>query len=251
MLKIITSLAMFLAGLAAQAQTEERSVQPFTKIEMSGTIELIYTEGTEATLRVESDTEENLANLLTEVRGNTLKISRAGNADFPAKVYIEGCALESVKASGASKIAVTNQISTPEITISLSEGSRFSGNVLTEGIINLKAKSGSVFNIRTKSKKLNGKFRDGSKINLSGTSDTASLFASDRAFCNARNFTTDKVEITASTEANVLVHAGDEIVVTASEMAKVTYYGKPERVSLSHEILSSMNNKEGEMITAN
>lgn len=252
MLKIITSLAMFLAGLAAQAQPSEvRNVQPFSKIEISGTIELIYTEGIEANLRAESDNFENLKNLVTEVRGNTLRISRAGTDDFPAKIYIEGSGLESIKAAGASKVTITNQISTRDISIGLADAATFSGNVLTDGNISLKAKSGSVFNIRVKSKTLAGRFREGSRINLSGSSETADLFASSRAFCNARNFATGKIAIDASTGANVLVHAGNEIAVTASDMAKVTYYGKPGHVSMSREILSSLGKNEGEMITAN
>ena len=75
MLKIITTLSLFLIGMLAKGQeAENRELSSFSKVEVKNGIEVIYTESKMPFLRVEAENVSVLKNLITEVKGKTLKI---------------------------------------------------------------------------------------------------------------------------------------------------------------------------------
>jgi hypothetical protein len=77
MFKIITSLTLFAIGLLAQAQSvQTRNVQPFSKIEISSGVEVIITQGAQASLKVTSDAGQELKDIVTEFRNNALYIAQ-------------------------------------------------------------------------------------------------------------------------------------------------------------------------------
>lgn len=243
MFKIITSLAMFFANLAAGQTTETRQISAFSKIEVSDGVEVIFTQSPQTSLKAEVSDAPGLSMLLTRNDGKTLKIGCARNMCEKIKVYVSSPDLVSIKASNESKVVFANAIDTEKFSLSLASGSAFSGMVKAEGAVNLKGESGSVFNIRIESRWLYGNFQSGTKVNLSGNGGEVAIRTSDNAFCSARNFKTDKVSIKAAGQSSVEVSVKQAIAVDISDEATVKYFGLPGKTAFSPDAVTLVNPK--------
>ena len=242
MFKIITSLAMFFAGLVANGQVSEtRNVSTFNKIEITDGVEVIYTQSQEISVKAEASDGLGLSTLLTQTDGNTLKISCNGNLCETAKVYISAPEIISMRAAKDSKIIVVDRMNTKKFALSLASGSTFNGIVKAAGAVSLKGKSGSVFNILVESAAFHGNFQGGSKVNLSGNSQNAAIRTTDNTLCNARNFKTENVSVKATDESTVFVSVREEIAVEVAGNATVRYFGLPEKTSLNPEAVTVSN----------
>lgn len=244
MLKIITSLVVFLAGLTSNGQVSEtRTVSTFNKIEITDGVEVIYTQSENTSLKAEASDALGLSTLLTQNDGNTLKISCNGNRNENVKVYVSSPEIISVKASKESKVIFADRVDTKKFALSLNSGSEFRGIVNSESAINLKGKAGSIFNIRIDSQTLYGNFQSGTKVNLSGKSGDASIRTTGNALCSARNFKTDNVNVKAGDESTVEVSVHEAIAVDVTDQASVKYFGLPAKAKLNLEAVTVSNPK--------
>lgn len=251
MLRIITSLTLLAVGLFANAQVKEtRTVSPFTKIEITDGVELIFTQNDNYTLRVETTDGIGLSSLKTSNDSGVLKVSCKGNGCEPVKVYVTSPVLAGIKASKNAHFAMTNPLHSKDFSAMLTSGATFNGIVKAEGIASLKAKSNSVFNIRVESDALNGNFQSGARVNLSGKSKNVKINTGDDALCNARNFITDSVSITAGDTSHVMVSTTDAIQVIVAEFATVKYFGFPSKVSINPEAIASSNSNGQKLVAA-
>ncbi|RZJ30447.1 MAG: hypothetical protein EOO48_04950 [Flavobacterium sp.] len=244
MFKIITSLAMFFTALVTSGQvTETRNVSTFNKIEIADGVEVIFTQSPQTSLKAEASDALGLSTLLTQTDGKTLKISCNGNMCESVKVYLSAPEILAIKATSASKVVFTDKIDTRKLNLSLAAGSTFRGIVKSEGAVNLKGKSGSVFNIRVDSKSLSGNFQSGAKVNLSGTSGDVAIHTADDALCNARNFRTENVSVKAGGNSSVQISVKDAIAVDVAGEATVAYFGLPETAVLNPEAVIVSNQR--------
>ncbi len=241
---------MLITGLLANAQVSEtRDVSTFNKIEITDGVELIYTQSDTFSLKAEASDGLGLSTLLTKSENNTLRITCKGNLCEAAKVYVSAPELVSIKASRNSKVVVLDKLKTEKIALSLASGAQFRGNVNAEGLINLKAKSGAVFNIRVEAGSLHGNFQDDAKVNLSGNSGKTIIRAGNNALCSARNFKSGRVDVMASDNASITVSVLDEIAVEVGGDAMVRYFGFPGKTSLNPEAVTIGNPKS--LVTQN
>ena len=75
MTKLILTITSFIVGLVATAQvSENRNVSDFSKLKASQGIEVLYTVSNSNSIKVETDDNERLQMIKTEVEGETLKI---------------------------------------------------------------------------------------------------------------------------------------------------------------------------------
>ena len=93
MLKIITTLTLFLFGMLAKVQaTESRKVTEFSNVSIAHGIELLYTEKPVSSLEIETNNEATLKKIITEVHGETFKIYLKKGVETPSneitKVYL-------------------------------------------------------------------------------------------------------------------------------------------------------------------
>lgn len=231
MLKIITTLSMLLAGALAQAQTTDT----FTKINVKG-VEVFITESDIQSVKAD-------ATVRITIKDGILELSGTGNAS------ITMAKLESVTASD-SKISVTNQISGYALMLKL-DNSTFSGNVYTENLA-LFGESGSIFNVRTTSENVNGNFETRTKANISGNAGNVALVAQTGSHCHAKNLKTEKISAEATDDSTMIVLASKQIEVNVGDKAKVTYFGKPSKVSMNPDALVIHNTKvERRLLTQN
>jgi hypothetical protein len=231
MIKIFTSLSLFLLGLLAQAQTTEtRTVSKFTRMEVGNNIRVIYTESTAPSISAD-------ANLVAEVKDGTLKINAARPTDETYTVYVSGNNLASIEASGA-QITVTDQLSAPELDVTLEADATFEGNVKSAEKFTLHAQENTVFNGRVETSVLDATLNGHAKVCLTGKAQTATFHADNRTICVAGNFTANQMNVIADDYATVKIHAQDRLEIAVSEMARVTYTGKPVLVKMNENAIA-------------
>lgn len=230
MLKIITSLALFLIGLAAQAQTAE--LANVTKIHVKNGVELVYTENATPMLQVETLNPKNVS---TVVKGNTLTIS--AKKEKAVKVFVSTPKIESFKASSDSKITIDGPLTTDNLQIILNSGAQFSGLTRTE-TLKLYANYGTVYNGRSETKNFYGNFFN-AKVNLSGTALFSKMTADEHTYVYAKNFVSDYSKVNAESNSSVVLHGKKDLRFITDASANVTYYGCPENVEHNNRPVAS------------
>jgi hypothetical protein len=257
MLKIITTLTLILIGLVAKSQElENRKVSDFSKVEVQNGIELIYSEREQLSLQIELPDDTVTSNVVTEVKGKTLKIYLPkGNDCYKSKglvkVYLSNKNVAFFKASLYSKITVTNQISTLNSTVILNSESVFNGNIKNEGKTKILGERGTVFNGKIETQIIKGNFKDNAKANITGMAIKANILTNDTALCNAKNFVARLLTITAEGNTIVFIHSDSKIAVNVADNAKVTYTGFPEIIQLNEEAESLYKLKNNQALSLN
>jgi len=242
MFKIITTLTMFLLGLLAQAQvTETRTITPFSKIEITDGVALVFTQSDEIGLSAEASDALGLTSITTEVTGNVLKIGSKGNMNEPGKVYVSAHGITAISARKHSTITLANTLESKNISIALASGSVFSGSIKAQDI-SLKAKSGAVMNVFATSATLTGNFKSKAKVNLSGISEMAEINTNTAALCYARNFRSGKVAVNVGDYSSVMINANGYLNIHVAETGKVTYFGSPEKVTMQEDATAFVTN---------
>jgi hypothetical protein len=146
MLKIITTLTLFLIGILAKGQeVEMRTVSSFSKIKVKHGIELVYTESATTSIRIEAPSQSTLNNITTKVSGKTLTTS----------------------------ITIDDALFAEKLNIKLSSGASLTGTMKVNGTTMLQASEHTSFNGKIEASAINGNFTQNAKINLTGKSQLA------------------------------------------------------------------------------
>lgn len=235
MLKIIITAAVFLSGFIGQAQvSENRRINDFSKLEVESGIELIYMQGSENSLRIETEKLDNLNNVITEMNGKTLRVYYANNSkveenDNIIKVYVSGKNVNSFKAASKAKIIFKEPISSDEVYIEVQSGSSFTGVVLPNSKTTVKASSGSLFSGKFETDYFQGDFKSGATASLAGKAKKSVITTSTGAYCNAKNFFTEITIANARTSSSAILNA-KKIDASAIDTSSITVFGTTEKV---------------------
>jgi hypothetical protein len=259
MLKIITSVVVFASGLVTlgaqpdsaqrNAQQEEtRAVSTFNKIDVTDGIKVVYTKSDQSSLKVVASDGIGLSALVSNVSDGILTLMCKGNGKESVVVYLSSPQLVSVKARRAAEVALTAPLETTEFNAVLASRAVLSGTIHSSGAALLKGKTGAVFNVRIESPTLDGYFFSGTKANLSGVVTSADIVTQDNAFCNARNFGTKRIKVSASDTSTALINATNAVDVAVTDAAKVNYFGTPRKLALNRDAVVS---KKGILIADN
>lgn len=258
MLKIITTLSLFLIGMLAKGQeVENRTLSSFSKVEVKNGIELIYTESKIPSLQIETENPSVLKNLITEVRGKTLKIyllqkNNQNELGKTIKVYLSSEKVTSFEAKSKAKILAMNPITSEKLTINLKSEGQFSGTIRNNGATRLVANSGAIFNGRVETTSFVGQFKNNSKINLSGKTQKAVIATSDSSLLEAKNFIANHIVLNATGKSLAMIYVEKAIAVSVADEAKVSYAGYPEKINLNDEAESfQKTNSNKQLITYN
>lgn len=250
---IITSIA-FLSSLAAFSQVSEtRAVNDFTKLKASTSVKVFYTISDTKSVKVETDDNEKLKYIKTEVANGTLEIfvdSGDGNYNKRNKglrfktlnVYVSGPSLTSVKSSSSSKIKIENLNSAKEIEVKVSSSGSISGKFECS-LINIDASSSGDFKAQLEAKTVEVETSSSSDVDLSGTTVNLKIKSSSSSSCNANTLKAENVTAEASSSADIDVYASNSINAKASSSADINYYGNPAKVEADKSSSGSVNKK--------
>lgn len=186
------------------AKSETRAVSGFTKVDAGGAVNVEIVAQKEFSVTVEAD-DNLLANIKTEVSGDTLKI------------YSED------RISPKTRISV--KISMPAI-----EGLDLSG-----------ASSGSVSSVKDDALEL--KASGASKIKVDGAAKDLTADASGASTIEAESLQTQDAVVEASGASRVTVAATGELNVKASGASKIVYVGEPTNLKQNSSGESSVTKK--------
>lgn len=247
MLKLITTLTVFLFGILAKGQnTETRTITDFNKMEVKNA-KVIYTESNHSSLTIASEYNDTPETILTEVVNGTLKI-KGVNAGAATVVYVTGKAAN-FKLAQKAECTATKLITT-NVAVTLQSGSIFNGSLSNE-ITTIVAGKNSYFKGSVITGKLTAKLSANARAILSGKAQTASINAQSNVLCHARNFASDNLQVSADGTSKVTVYGGKNMGIAVIEDAKVTYNGTPKQLRLNENATVYKKVKKETLVTYN
>lgn len=231
---ILATLTIVLLTTSLQAQKwdkdgntskEERTVKSFTKVSVSGGIDLVIAQGNSKTITVEAS-ENAIDNLVTEVKNGQLKIYFDKNMRRvkKASVSITVNNLEKISASGGSDIESKGALKFDKLAIHSS--------------------GGSDIELELEVKHLDCHTSGGSDVDLDGSAETLELHASGGSDFNGFNFKTKEATVSASGGSDSNVYASESIKVSASGASDVNFKGDPKKTKLNSSGSSDIHSYE-------
>ena len=205
MIRINCSFSNF-SGIqgSGTSKIETRNVSAFTKIDVGGAINIEVSVQNDFSVEVRAD-DNLLANIKTEVSGNTLKIYSEDRISPKTRINVKISmpALEGVDVSGAS--------------------------------------SGVVANVKADSLEL--KASGASKIKIDGEAQSLKADASGASTIDAEGLKVADADIEASGASKATVSANNDLKVDASGASKISYIGEPKNIKQNSSGASSVTKK--------
>jgi hypothetical protein len=204
-------------SFAADAQQREaRPLTGFAAIEVGGGIDLDVRQAQGFSVEVEA--EGDPAEIVTELRDDTLVIRRKSSTSFffwnddDARVHVTLPTLASLTASGGSDV-------------------RTEGNFASDNL-KLVASGGSDLTIAVSAGSLEATASGGSDLRLSGSARSARVRSSGGSDLNASQLTAEEVDVQSSGGSDVMIAVRNSIVGSASGGSDVIYSGEPRTVDV-------------------
>lgn len=261
MSKVITTAAAVLMSFIAFSQvSENRTVGHFSKLKASNGIQVLYTISGTTSLRVETDNNEKLQYIKTEVEGETLKVYvETGSNNYKSsknrkgrningvnfqilKVFITGEALRGIKASSSADIKVENLNAANEIDLAVSSSGSISGKFEGDDIA-IDASSSGDFEGTITAKNIEVETSSSADVDLTGKTVKLTVKSSSSSSCDADKLLAEDVTATASSSADIEVYASKSIDAKASSSADINYYGNPAQVVADKSSSGSVTKK--------
>lgn len=199
-------------NIVIDANAEARSVSGFTAIEVSGSIDLFLSQGTEEGVAISASTDEIKQRIKTEIKGTTLHIYFDGKGlnwknwgNHRMKAYVTFKTLSKIEASGACNVKAIESIKQTELKIEMSGASDFTGDITVQ--------------------KLRIDASGASNIKISGSAGEANVDASGACTIRAYDLKTDMCKINASGGSNVRITVNKELNAQASGGSTVFFKG--------------------------
>lgn len=246
---------MALVSFLTQAQVSEfRKSGNFSKIEVESGIELIYSENSNLSIKAEAENEKDLRNIVTEVKGKTLRIYYATEKKTtianPLKIYVNANSVNSFKAVSNAKIVFKNLVKSEEIQIDVASGASFNGMLAQNSKVTINASTGATFCGQVETDYLSGNFKTGATVSLSGKAKKAVLYTSSGSFCTAKNLALENAKINAKELSSVLINGRGKIYANAESGSSITYFGQPKTVNIAENSIAINNRKHSQMLIA-
>ncbi|MBN9283594.1 MULTISPECIES: head GIN domain-containing protein [unclassified Flavobacterium] len=245
MIRFIITATIGLVGLLCNAQvSENRAIAGFTKIEVSKGVQVFFTQGNTTTVKVESDNEDKLKQIVTAVKGETLKISvqsKKGSTNFQVlKVSVTAPNVSSFKIDSGAGFSSENTITVKKAVVDLASGAVFSGNIkATEAV--LKLNSAATFKGNIETKDLGANLSGASTLKVTGKAENMKLETASSSFCKAKDLVVQNAVVKAESAAVVTVNVKNSLDVSANSTAVVKYYGTPKNISQQKATLGKIS----------
>lgn len=190
---------------------EERTVQAFTKIEVSTAIQIVLTQGNgNPSIVVEAD-DNLLPYIRTKVSEDKLVVDVSGHgfsATEAIVVHITVAHITDIEANSASKVSSTSRWRENRMELDINSAASLDMNIdVTELEIDLSSAG---------------------KINLSGKCDKLNAEVSSAADLNAEELNTKTADIEVSSAAKARINVSGSLSYDVSSAGRLDYSGNPE-----------------------
>jgi hypothetical protein len=218
---IFCAIVLFISVNAQQTKTivndpnaQIRNVGNFTGISVSGGIALYISQGTTDAVAVSCDDVKNTDKITTEVKNGVLKIyveQGAWNAwswkNKNIKAYVTVKNLESLEASGACAVKITDALTSANLKVHISGASVLKGE-LKVGTVKFHLSGASV-------------------VTLSGKAETAKIEVSGASVLKAFDLSVNVCNAEVSGASNISIAVVKELDAEASGASTLRYKGEP------------------------
>lgn len=208
---------LFLVGSVGYVQAESRTVGSFNAITVCCGIDVYLSEGNSSVITVETNYEEYLPQIKTEVKKGKLKVSfnMRNQIKRPKDMWIK------VNASATNLSEIT----------STSGAEVRSKEPLKAGSIEISANSGGGVKIELHATQLKCSVSSGADVRLTGSATTAAVSASSGGNINMKEMQVKVAEASASTGSDISLFVTEEVKAKASVGANIKYKGNPKTVN--------------------
>lgn len=213
----VTVMLIALTGMAQDVTVVDANASPrqisgsFSKIKVSHALKVVLTQGDTESVVVSASDEKYKADIITEVKNNTLHIYSDNNGMWvnktnrKLKVYVSFKTLEALTVSGASDVAVADAIRQQSLKLEVS------------GASTLKA--------ATELKSLSMDLSGASRVVLSGKVESLSAECSGASDLQAYKLEASTANLDVSGASSLDLSVSKEIAAEASGASKISYKG--------------------------
>jgi hypothetical protein len=201
-------LLLLVLQASAQTSTEDRTVGSFSYVDVGGAFKVIVTKGNKEAVKVIAD-QEYIGQIVTETRGDILKIFTKGSIRNPKKmeVYITYKTLKGLEVSGATAVKADNEVNADEFKLALS------GAGSVDFVLN--------------ARKLKADVSGAGSVNLKGKVSLQDIDMSGAGSYRAYELVSEDVKIDMSGAGTAQIYASKSIDADISGVGSVYYKGKP------------------------
>ncbi|MBX3163850.1 MAG: DUF2807 domain-containing protein [Bacteroidetes bacterium] len=221
-MKKIFSIILTATATTLSAQTiKERNIEPFTAIEVVGSVKVIYIHSDTLSLKLEGD-EQDIEQVKTEVRDSVLKIDTKGilKTKKDVTVYVSYKQLNKINCSGASLFTTKNSI------------------VCNSFII--QAHDAAKLKIKTQAKSVFVKESDAANLEIEGTVTDLYVNVSDASSIDAYKLISENANVKAEDAAKVKLYVTNKLFATANDVAKVKVKGDLKDMNVNVSDIASV-----------
>jgi hypothetical protein len=217
MMATVLVAGLTLVGGSAAAAEASFDLPPFTGIDISSGIDAVVSVGGAQSVRAESPNQDQLDELVVEVRDGTLTAGTDWNlldllffGDRQIKLHVTVPSLERASSSSGANVQVTG-LTADTAVLNASSGAD----------LDLVGAAAAHFDIDVSS---------GADLNVEGSCETANAGSSSGATLRAERLTCAEVEIDVSSGADADVFASDAVTANASSGGDIIVHGNPPAV---------------------
>ncbi|MFT4154029.1 head GIN domain-containing protein [Parafilimonas sp.] len=246
----VTSLALHAQNVVRDPNAQVRNVSAFTKIDISGAINLYLSQGNTQGVAVSSDDANAINKIKTEVRNGVLKVFVENGAwngwnwgNKHLKAYITFTSLEALDVSGACNVEITDPVSLGDFKLELSGASNLNGTIKANNVhFELSGASNTKTNFtaasfvlsQTGASNFKGSVHSGkTSFNMGGASVTdvsgsaTDLVIDASGACNFKgsDLTADNCKVEATGASSASINVNKELQATASGGSSIRYSG--------------------------
>ncbi|MGC4040595.1 MAG: head GIN domain-containing protein [Flavobacterium sp.] len=258
---IVTASAILMSLLSFSQVSENRNVSDFSKLKASHGIEVSYTVSNTKSVKVETDDNEKMKFIKTEVEGSTLKIFvDSGDGNYKSskkgkgkrtingirfsvlKVTVSGPSLQAIKASSSADIKIQNANTANNVDIEVSSSGSISGKFNCDKI-DIDASSSGNFKGDIDAKNVAVESSSSADVHLNGKTEKLTVKSSSSSTCDADKLIADDVVATASSSADINLYVQNSLNAKASSSGDINYKGNPSQVTKDQSSSGSVNHK--------
>jgi hypothetical protein len=216
LLILVTTAVLAQQKVVYDAHAEQRTVSPFHAIKVSHGIELLIKQGSDESLAISADNNEQRDAVKTEVVNGELRIyieqrmekwwQQLRKKGVRVKAYVSFKNLDRIDGSSGSKTTIDGSLSGNDLSIDLSSGALLNGDI-TVTTLDVDQSSGA-------------------KSTMGGRVQNLEVSASSGAHFYGYNLAAEKVKANASSGGKMELSVGKEMSASASSGGAINYKGE-------------------------
>ncbi|MBK6266879.1 DUF2807 domain-containing protein [Marivirga sp. S37H4] len=237
MKQIFILLFLWLPIQMMAQENETRSLDKFTEVSSSASINVTLMSGDSPKVDVSTDGE--LEDVLTEVSNGKLKISRKSNDQkfgvsfnndkIEVTVYFQE--IEKLKVSSSSKMEVNDPIQSKNLEIEVSSSGKLSLTAKVQSA-DVSVSSSGKLDANIESENLTAKVSSSGKFDLTGDTNRLEASVSSSGSIKGDEFNCSIANLSTSSSGKIYLNIEDELSAKASSSGKINYKGTPKLVAI-------------------